>query len=223
MKPTDPTRRRSLARWALVVALLVVAGAIALWPRDQRDDGTPTTLLAPAVSSTPPDNDAALAGSRQQAALQPCPGPAPNHTASGPLIGLTVPCLGDPGTVNLGAALAGRPVLLNLWASWCVPCREEMPVLAAYAAQPGAILVLGVDVQDDPSAALGLMTDLGVHYPSVYDPDRAVQHALAVPPVLPVSYLVSPDGSARRITQPLVFSSQDQVRAAITRQLAADH
>jgi thiol-disulfide isomerase/thioredoxin len=135
---------------------------------------------------------------------------------------VTVTCLGHPGTVRLGAALAGRPVLLNLWASWCVPCREEMPVLAAYATQPSAVSVLGVDVQDQPSAALGLLADLGVHYPSVSDPDRVVQSALAATPVLPVSYLLLPDGPVHRITQPLVFDSPDQIRTAVARELAAD-
>jgi thiol-disulfide isomerase/thioredoxin len=132
-----------------------------------------------------------------------------------------VPCLGAPDTVTLATALAGRPVLLNLWASWCVPCRQEMPALAAYATQPDAVRVLGVDVQDDPAAALGLLADLGVHYPSVTDPDHTLQHALAVPPVLPVSYLLRPDGTVRRITDPLVFNSPDQVRVAVASDLVS--
>jgi hypothetical protein len=90
-------------------------------------------------------------------------------------------------------------------------------MLAAYAAQPGAVVVLGVNVRDQPASALGLLADLGVHYPSVTDPNGAVQHALRAPPVLPVSYLVHPDGSVYRILQPLVFSSPDQVRAAVVR------
>jgi hypothetical protein len=77
------------------------------------------------------------------------------------------------------------------------------------------VAVLGVNVQDQPAAALGLLADLGVHYPSVSDPDRTVQRALTVPPVLPVSYLLRPDGSVHRITQPLVFSSPDQIRDAV--------
>lgn len=214
----NPTRFPQLARWALAIVVLVAAGAIALWPRDQHDSNVaPNT---PAASSTPAADDAALAAPRRRAALQPCPTATAKRTVSGPLAQVTVPCLGAPGLVSLGTALAGRPVLLNLWASWCVPCREEMPVLAAYATRPGAITVLGLDVQDQPSSALGLMADLGVHYPSVYDPDRVVQRALAVPPVLPVSYLIRPDGSVHRITQPLVFGSPDQVREAVARALA---
>lgn len=219
MNTRELTRLRRLGRWALVVTVLAVADVIALWPPDHPDVGNPATN-APTLSSTPRHDDAALVAPRRRAALQPCPTAAPNRTVSNPLTEVTVPCLGAAGTVNLGAALAGRAVLLNLWASWCVPCREEMPALAAYAAGPAAVTVLGVDVQDQPAAALGLMTDLGVHYPSVFDPDRAVQRALIVPSVLPVSYLLRPDGSVHRITQPLVFSSPDQVRDAVTRGLA---
>jgi thiol-disulfide isomerase/thioredoxin len=219
MNPPDPTRFRRLARWALAVVVLAAAGTIALWPRDQHHSGNATTNT-PSVLSTPTEDDATLVAPRLRAALQPCPTPASNQTMSRPLAGVTVPCLGSPGTVRLGAALADRQVLLNLWASWCVPCRDEMPVLAAYAAQAGAVTVLGVDVQDQPSAALGLMADLGVRYPSVFDPDRAAQRALAVPPVLPVSYLLLSNGSVHRITQPLVFSSPDQVRDAVAQELA---
>jgi thiol-disulfide isomerase/thioredoxin len=202
------TRR---VRWTLAVVVLAVAGAVAVWPRGEHDS------TQPAVSAAPQANDA-LASPRRRAALRPCPAAGPEHHAvSGPLANLRVPCLGAPGTVDVAAALAGRAAVLNLWASWCVPCRQEMPVLAAYTAQPGAVVVLGVDVRDQPASALGLLADLGVRYPSVTDPDGAVQHALRAPPVLPVSYLVRPDGSVYRITRPLVFSSPDQVRAAVVR------
>jgi thiol-disulfide isomerase/thioredoxin len=205
------TRR---VRWTLAVVVLAVAGAVAVWPRGQQDAGHSTQSASPAAHQ----DNAALAPLRRRSALRPCPATGPEHHAvSGPLADLSMPCLGTPGTVDVAAALAGRAAVLNLWASWCVPCRQEMPVLAAYAAQPGAVVVLGVNVRDQPASALGLLADLGVHYPSVTDPDGAVQHALRAPPVLPVSYLVRPDGSVYRITRPLVFSSPDQVRAAVAR------
>ncbi|SDM29124.1 Thiol-disulfide isomerase or thioredoxin [Lentzea albidocapillata subsp. violacea] len=194
-------------RWAILVVVLAVAAAVALWPRDDANDVRPSR-------SVPAQDDAALAEARQRAALEPCP-QAGTGSSAGPLAGLTVQCLGSPGTVELGGALAGRTVLLNLWASWCQPCREEMPVLQEYSRQPGAVPVVGVNVQDVPSEALGAVVALGVRYPSVVDTGEAVQKALAVPRVLPVSYVVRPDGTVRQITDPLVFRTPDQVRAAV--------
>ncbi|SMD25415.1 TlpA family protein disulfide reductase [Lentzea albidocapillata] len=194
-------------RWAILVVVLAVATAVALWPRDDTTDVQPSR-------SAPAQDDAALAELRQRAALEPCP-QAGSGSPTGPLAGLTVQCLGAPGTVELGGALAGRTVLLNLWASWCQPCREEMPVLQEYSRQAGAVPVVGVNVQDVPSEALGAVVALGVRYPSVVDAGEAVQKALAVPRVLPVSYVVRPDGTVRQVTAPLVFRTPDQVRAAV--------
>jgi hypothetical protein len=67
-----------------------------------------------------------------------------------------------------------------------------------------------------------MVAELGVGYPSVYDPAERVQRALRAPPVLPVNYLVHPDGSVERITDPLLFHSPDQVHDAVRRHLAND-
>ncbi len=207
-------------RWTAVGVAVVVGLVVALWPRSTPSDPRLGASVAQVGvgdhRSTGAVDDGTLDTARATADLQPCPGPPPaGSTTQGPLAGVVVSCLGAPGTLDLGAALGGRPVLVNLWASWCGPCRQEIPVLAAYAEQPGAIDVVGLDVRDDPSSALGLLASLGAHYPSVVDTTGGAEAALAGPPVLPLSFLVAPDGTATRVRDPGVFTTVAQVDAAV--------
>ena len=69
------------------------------------------------------------------------------------------------------AALRGKPVLVNFWATWCTPCREEMPLLsAAHKRLGGKVAIVGVDVKDNRTEAVRFLADRGVDYPSAYDP-----------------------------------------------------
>ncbi|MFL6121526.1 TlpA family protein disulfide reductase [Actinophytocola sp.] len=130
-------------------------------------------------------------------------------------------CLGTPDDV--GAALADKATLVNLWASWCVPCGEKMPVLATYAERPGSIPAFGVNFKEPASAGLTFMAEIGLCYPSLYDGDtegeETVQQALRTPPVLPVNYLVRPDGIVERVTDPLVFRSPQEIQSIVDRLL----
>ncbi|MDQ3574080.1 MAG: TlpA family protein disulfide reductase [Actinomycetota bacterium] len=73
------------------------------------------------------------------------------------------------------AAYRGRPVVLNFWASWCVPCRREMPTFQAVSEQMGPrVAFVSVNHQDGQSAALRLLADTGVTHPAGYDPDGKV-------------------------------------------------
>ena len=119
----------------------------------------------------------------------------------------------------MGAALAGRPALLNLWGPLCQPCAQELPALAAYAAGPHAIPVLGVEVQRLPEGALEMLAALNVHYPSFSDPEGTLRAALDAPAVLPLSFVVSADGRVSQVNPPEVLRSPEQVRAVVAHYL----
>jgi thiol-disulfide isomerase/thioredoxin len=88
----------------------------------------------------------------------------------------------------------GRPVVLNLWASWCPPCREEMPDLDAAARRHPEVLFLGIAVDDDPGAAAAAAGLIAVSYPIGIDDDGSVAEAFPSPG-LPATFLIDGDGT----------------------------
>lgn len=88
----------------------------------------------------------------------------------------------------------GRPVVVNFFASWCVPCRSEMPTFARVAGDfDGQVVFLGVDHQDSRGPALALLQETGVTYPTGYDPDGAVAREYGLFG-MPSTVFVSADG-----------------------------
>ena len=73
------------------------------------------------------------------------------------------------------AALRGHPVVVNIWGSWCGPCRLEFPSFQVSAVRHGRqVAFLGVDARDNRGDAKGFLRDFPVTYPSVEDPDESV-------------------------------------------------
>jgi cytochrome c biogenesis protein CcmG, thiol:disulfide interchange protein DsbE len=72
-------------------------------------------------------------------------------------------------------ALRGHPVVVNVWAAWCVPCRVELPVIQRASLDYGKrVAFLGVDLRDNRDAAAKLLRDIPLTYPSYEDPDGKV-------------------------------------------------
>lgn len=116
---------------------------------------------------------------RKSAGMEPCPSPqAPS--ADGGLPEVTLPCLGGGEDVRL-SSLRG-PMVVNLWASWCGPCREELPYYQQLHERAGdRVAVLGIDYEDVmPGQALALAKETGVTYPSLADPGGKLKAPLRV-------------------------------------------
>jgi len=81
----------------------------------------------------------------------------------------------DGGTIQL-SSFQGRPVMVNFWASWCVPCRQEAPTLEQswQTYQGRGAIFLGVNIWDKESDARGFLNEFGITYPNVMDPNGAV-------------------------------------------------
>lgn len=103
---------------------------------------------------------------------------------------------------------AGTPLVVNVWASWCSPCRRELPLLAR-AARHG-VRVLGIDERDGAGQARSFARSQGATYPSLVDPDGRLLAALRLLPQagIPSTLVVTPRGRvAARVVGPLTSSA----------------
>jgi len=206
-----------------VVATLALGGLAVGCTAEPGPPADPFAGDQPQASGVDVDT-AALRAHKRRAGIEPCPAtdpaaaPAGQEGADLTLPDVTLPCLGGGRPVHL-AGLRGKPTVLNLWASWCTPCREELPVLQEfYERADGKVRMLGVDFEDtQPDAALQLLARSGVTYPQVADFDEAIDQGLGRHPV-PMTVLVDADGDVVSAL-PLQVTSADQLAALVERSL----
>lgn len=196
---------------------MVVAALVAALVAELRDRSAPTaTAPVPADRAhRDADTPAALAGPRARADLPPCPAPAAGASGPAALRGVTAECAADGSVVDVPRALAGRRVVLNLWAYWCAPCAAELPAMAEYQRRAGpGVTVLTVHQDENETAALLRLADLGVRLPTLQDGRRRIAAALRVVNVMPATVVLRPDGSVAQ-TLPRAFASADDIAAAV--------
>jgi len=157
-------------------------------------------LAAACTSTASPATPSSSAGTEPVLAACPAPG-AP--AGAGALPDLSLPCLGaveGAATVPL-RRLTGRPMVVNLWASWCGPCREELPALARLSRAAGDRLrVIGVASLDVPANSISFASESRLPFPSLQDRDGDLERGLRRNG-LPVTVLVRADGAVAYVYQ----------------------
>jgi len=160
-----------------------------------------------------------LVALRERAGIADCPetgSAAPPREDGMPSVSL--PCLGDQREVDL-AGLRGKPLVVNFWATYCGPCRDELPLLQQlHERAAGRVRLIGVDFIDPyPAGALQLAADTGVTYPQLADPQGELRSPLRIPG-LPATVLVDPDGRVAYIKLGPV-SSYDELAGLVREHL----
>ncbi len=189
------TRGRGLG--LLVVLALLVAALV-----------TGARGHAPAAAPPP---DPALESLRAAAALPPCPGGLTTD-----LPALSLPCFAGGPDVPVSRA-PGRPLVVNLWATWCAPCVDEVPELVALSRRAGdRVGVVGVVHQDTPESVYAFARAFGISYPLLRDDGGAVLRRYGPGP--PITLFVRPDGTVAHVEQG-TFDSGEELRRAVARHL----
>lgn len=110
----------------------------------------------------------------------------------------------------------GNIVIVNFWASWCGPCREELPAFEEMYQEYAdlGVEILGVNVDDDSSKADVLLKDIEVSFPVLYDPDGQVSELYDVS-AMPTTVMIDRDGTTRLIHKGYKSGDEKQYEKAI--------
>lgn len=195
-------------RRMLIVLLVLLAGCTSAPSGEKPTFG----------GSAPPVDESALSAAKAAAGIEDCPTADGDPSGSKALPDITLDCLGGGSPVDL-SGLTGTPTVINLWASWCEPCRKELPLLAKADQEYGDTLrIVGIDFDDPaPDDAIELLKSSGVTYPQLVDRDSAVRTSLGVVG-LPQTVFV--DAQGRMVaTERIPFRSYADLTAAISRHL----
>jgi cytochrome c biogenesis protein CcmG/thiol:disulfide interchange protein DsbE len=164
------TRRRSIAT-GVAVGLVVGALAAVLLARTGGDDGPDARLTGPGTS-------AEIGTARDMSG------------ESLPDLSFELLAGGDARLANY----RGKPLVLNVWASWCPPCQQEMPAFEeVHRALGDRVRIVGLDRSDGRDAAIDFAAKRAITYPLLFDPEDTFAPVLGIA-VMPTTLFVSADG-----------------------------
>ena len=155
---------------------------------------TGALLLLVGCTSASPEPDAAEPTATSSDVFDPCPEQPDEPSAAGSAVpAVTFDCLGG-GTLDLTRA-PGVPTVVNLWASWCGPCRTELPLMQQLADAAGdKVRVIGVISRDGEPQAESFAEDAGTSFPAAFDGDGELMADLGLNG-LPYTMFLAADGT----------------------------
>ena len=192
-------RRRAWRTPAFLLTLAVailVAGFLNGWWQVPQASGDPApesngVVIVETVAVFPLDPS--------QPTYEPPPTPVPVKNAAD----FALSDLFDETFIRRRSDYNGRPLILNFWASWCVPCREEMPALQQVyeANREKGLVVLGINETyiDDLEAARDFVDELGLTFPNVRDDSGEMSNQLYRIVGLPTSVFITPEGDVAHV------------------------
>lgn len=184
-----------------------------------------TSAATPGPTGNKGGGEPGISDLRAKAAISDCAPPEPaaaaggNHGGGRLLPDIELPCLAGGANLKL-RQLGGVPTVVNLWATWCTPCRKELPAFqeAFEKSDPRALRVLGV-VTEDPglSRPLSFAADTGLHLPSAVDDRGDLKRELGLRG-LPATVFVDGSGAIVHIYSgpPLTYET---LRGLVTQHL----
>lgn len=190
--PRQPARRRGARRlWALLAALAVVVAACS-------GSGSDDETASPEPAEAGADNDTGAAASGDGSGI-------------GELVFLT-----DGGEESSLSEFYGQPLVVNFFASWCAPCRAELPDFEeVHVAAGDRVQIVGVSHDIDESSWKSLIDEVGVTFPTVFQPNQEIWESLDLFG-MPSTVLITPDGE-------VVHVFQGPLNASLLTELIGEH
>lgn len=227
----NPSRGRALLtspglRWSILAGVVIVGLVIAL--ASTLGGQTDPYAADNASSNGAQGSGAQLSGEgsdeprtvlddqqRAAADLPGCHGTGDEQvSAEGELSQFVVGCMADGEQLTLAELQGGQPLVLNLWAYWCPPCRYELPALQdAQRTLGDDVRIATVHIDASETRGLALLEDLGIDLIAAEDPEKQLPVELGAPPVLPLTVFLRPDGETAHLLVEPMYSEQEVLDA----------